>query len=104
MTNTTVEPAQTRKNYPVKSVVSVQRHADGSVTRVVLAKGDAGPRVTKRVRKIDRRLRKLARAQSIASGEYLRRHKRSNEKKKNGAVRELPRNTRRSIRKGLKSL
>lgn len=103
MTNTTVEPAAKRR-LPVKSVISVQRHADGSVTRVVIAEGDRGARVTKKMRKMDKRIRKLARAQNIASSEYLRRHKRSNLKKKNGAVRELPRNTGRSIRKGLKSI
>ena len=103
MTNTTVEPVQTRR-LPVKSVISVQRHADGSVTRVVVAEGKRGPRVTKKAKKLDKSLRKLVRAQNIASSEYLRRHKRSNLKKRNGAVRELPRNAGRSIRKGLKSI
>lgn len=99
----TVEPAA-RRRYAAKSVVSVQRHPDGSVTRVLLSDGDGGPRVTRRMRKMDRRVRKLVRAQNVASGEYLRRHRRSNQKKRNGAMRELPTNMRRSIRKGLKTL
>ena len=103
MTNTTVEPAEKRR-LPVKSVISVQRHTDGSVTRVLVDDGKRGPRVTKKAKKLDKGLRKMVRAQNIASSEYLRRHKRSNLKKKNGAVRELPRNAGRSIRKGMKSI
>ena len=99
----TIEPGA-RRRYAAKSVVSVQRHPDGSVTRVLLSEGEGGPRVTRRARKVDRRIRKLVRAQNVASSEYLRRHRRSNLKKRNGAVRELPRNMRRSIRKGLKTL
>lgn len=99
----TVEPG-VRRRYPVKSVITVQRHADGSVTRVVLSEGGDRSKVSKRYRKADKRLRKLVVAQNIASSEYLRRHRRSNEKKKNGALREVPRNMGRSIRKGLKTL
>jgi hypothetical protein len=99
----TVEPGQQRR-YAAKSVVKVQRHSDGSVTRVVLCDRDDQPKVDKRYRKADKRMRKLVKAQNIASSEYLRRHRRSNEKKRNGALRDLPRNMRRSIRKGNMSL
>jgi hypothetical protein len=99
----TIEPGRTRR-YAAKSVVKVQRHGDGSVTRVVLSDRDDEPKVDKRYRKADKRMRKLVTAQNIASSEYLRRHRRSNSKKRNGALRDLPRNMRRSIRKGTKSL
>jgi hypothetical protein len=98
----TVEPGVKRR-YPAKSVVTVQRHADGSVTRVVLSER-GGSRVSKRLRRTDRRIRKLVVAQNVGSSEYLRRHRRSNLRKKNGAMRELPRNIRRSVRKGMKTL
>ena len=99
----TIEPGRKRR-YAAKSVVKVQRHSDGSVTRVVLSDRDDGPKVDKRYRKADKRMRKLVTAQNIASSEYLRRHRRSNSKKRNGALRDLPRNMRRSVRKGTKSL
>ena len=98
----TVDPSGKRR-YAANSVVTVQRHEDGSVTRTVLSKG-GGSRVSKRMRPLDRRVRKLARAQSVAASEYLRRHERSNSKKRNGAVRDLGRNARRSMRKGMKKL
>lgn len=97
----TVDPAGKRK-YPARSVVSVQRHSDGSVTRVRLSDSGGGRKVSRRMRKMDRRLRKLARAEIVAANEYLRRHDRSNRKKRNGAMRDLPGNLRRSAKKGRK--
>jgi hypothetical protein len=88
----------------VKSVSKVQRHADGSVTRQILSTGSGTRRVSKRYRKADRLLRKIAKAQNIASGDYLARHAKSNAKKKDGARKQLPRNVHRAIRKGVKSL
>ena len=99
----TVEPAGTRR-YRARSVVSVQRHADGSVTRVLLADDGDQPKVSKRARRLDRGVRKLVRAENVITSEYLRRHQASNSRKDDGAVRDLPRNLRRSVRKGLKTL
>jgi uncharacterized protein DUF6312 len=98
----TVEPGE-RRQYPgVKSVVKVQREADGSVTRTVVAEPDKRRRrrVSKPFRRIDKALRKVTKAENVASSEYLRRHDRSNRKRKNGALKDLRKNVRRSVREG----
>jgi predicted DNA-binding protein (UPF0278 family) len=98
----TVEPGE-RRQYPgVKSVVKVQREADGSVTRTVVAEPDKGRRrrVSKPLRRLDKGLRKLTKAENVASSEYLRRHDRSNRKRKNGALKDLRKNVRRAVREG----
>ena len=41
-------------------------------------------------------------AEIVAANEYLKRHDRSNRKKRNGAMRDLPGNLRRSAKKGRK--
>jgi hypothetical protein len=92
------------KRYPVKSVMKVQRDEDGTVTRVVLSKKKKKRRVSKRWRKMDKALRKLNRAQQTSASEYLKRHERSNRKKKNGAIKDLGKNLSRSQRKGRKKL
>jgi hypothetical protein len=102
----TVEPGQ-RRQYPgVCSVVKVQRESDGSVTRTVIAEDDKRRRrrVSRPLRRIDRGLRKLTKAENVASSEYLRRHDRSNRRKKNGALKDLGKNMRKAIREGTDSI
>jgi Family of unknown function (DUF6312) len=102
----TVEPGQ-RRQYPgVCSVVKVQRESDGSVTRTVIAEDEKRnrKRVSRPLRKLDRRLRKLTKAENVATSEYLRRHDRSNRRKKNGALKDLGKNVRKSIREGTDTL
>ena len=102
----TVEQGQRRRYPGVRSVVKVQRETDGSVTRTVLSERDKGGRrrVSKPWRKLDKRIRKLTRAENVATGEYLRRHDRSNSKKKNGALKDLGKNVRRAVREGTDTL
>jgi hypothetical protein len=102
----TVETGQ-RRHYPgVRSVVKVKRESDGSVTRTVVAEDSKRRRrrVSRPFRRIDRSLRKLTKAENVASSEYLRRHDRSNRRKKNGALKDLGKNVRKSIREGTDSI
>jgi hypothetical protein len=102
----TVEPGERRQYAGVKSVVKVQRESDGSVTRTVVAEPDKRRRrrVSKPLRRFDKGLRKLTKAENVASSEYLRRHDRSNRKRKNGALKDLRKNVRRSVREGTDTL
>ena len=96
-----------RRQYPgVKSVVKVQREADGSVTRTVVAEPDKRRRrrVSRPLHRLDKGLRKITKAENVASSEYLRRHDRSNRKRKNGALKDLRKNVRRSVREGTDTL
>jgi hypothetical protein len=92
------------KKYPVRSVMTLHKEEDGSVVRTVISQKKNKKRVSKRWRKMDKTLRRLNEAQQTAASEYLRRHKRSNSKKKNGAVRDLGKNLMRSQKKGRKKL
>src|SRR3954462_3923960 len=88
-----------RDRYPgARSVVKVQREADGTVTRTVLSEERKGGRrrVARPLRRLDRSIRKTMKVENVASSEYLRRHERSNRKKKNGAIKDLGKNVRRS--------
>jgi hypothetical protein len=91
------------KRYAVPSVVKIERAADGSAIKTVLSKPKKR-RVSKRWRGLDKALRRVSVAGQTASSEYLKRHDRSNQKKKNGAVRDLLKNSSRAQRKGFKKL
>jgi len=96
-----------RDRYPgARSVVKVQRETDGSVTRTVLSEEGKKRRrkVSRPLRRLDRRIRKLNKLENVASSEYLRRHDRSNRKKKNGALKDLRKNVRKSLREGLDTI
>ena len=92
------------KRIAVKSAVVVQQGADGGVTTTVIHKDKRKRRVSKRWRPLEKSLRRMSLAQSTAADEYLRRHKRSGAKKKNGAVRDMGKNVWRAQRKGVKKL
>ena len=89
--------------YSVARVAKIERSADGTITSTVLAKPKR-KRVSKRYKKADKTLRRLARAQRDASEEFLSRHERSNRKKKNGGVKKFARNAMKAARKGGKKL
>ena len=102
----TVESGE-RRVYPgVRSVVKVRREADGSVTRTYLSVPDkkGRNRVSRPLRRLDRGIRNLTKVENVASGEYLRRHYRSNRRRKNGAIKDLGKNVRRAIREGVDTL
>src|SRR5947209_5165758 len=107
MSVSNVDAGQRRRYAGAKSVVKVQREADGSVTRTVLSyPGGKGrkKRVSRPFRRLDRGLRKLSKLENVASSEYIRRHDRSNRKRKNGALKNIRKNVRRSVREGVDTL
>src|SRR5581483_1343561 len=102
----TVETGQ-RRQYPgVRSVVKVQRESDGTVIRTVIAEDEKRGRrkVSRPLRRFDKRIRNLTKAENVATSEYLRRHDRSNRRKKNGALKDLGKNVRKAVREGADSL
>ena len=92
------------KRIAVKSVVVLQPGADGAMTSTVILEEKRRRRVSKRWRPLEKALRRVSLAQSVAADDYLRRHKRSSEKKKNGVLRDLGKNMWRAQRKGRKKL
>ncbi len=91
------------RSYRVAHVAKIERSVDGTVTRTVLAEPKK-KKVSKRYKKADKTLRRLARAQRVASDEFLARHERSNSKKKNGGVKKFAKNAFKAARKGGKKL
>ena len=92
------------KRAAVKSAVLLQQGADGTMTSTLILKEKRKRRVSKRWRPLEKAMRRVSLAQSTAADDYLRRHKRSNEKKKNGALRDMGKNMWRAQRKGAKKL
>jgi len=89
--------------YSIARISKIERAADGTVTSRSLAEPKR-KRVSKRYRKADKTLRRLARAQQVAADEFLARHERSNRKKKNGGIKKFARNAAKAARKGGKKL
>lgn len=92
------------KRTPLKSAVVVQPAADGTMTSTVVFRRKRRRRVSRGWRPLEKALRRVSRAQSVTAQDYLRRHERSSQKKKNGAVRDLGKNMWRAQRKGRKKL
>jgi hypothetical protein len=91
--------------YPIRSVVKLHVAADGTATRTTLSGTKKRKRrVSKRWRGVDKMLRRMSRAQAVSANDYLQRHDRSNQKKRNGALRDLGKNMMRAQRKGRKAL
>ncbi len=91
------------RSYAVAHVSKIERTDDGVVVRTVLAEPKR-KKTSKRYKKIDKVLRRIAKAQQVASSDFLERHERSNAKKKNGGVRKFAKNAIKSGRKGGKKL
>jgi hypothetical protein len=91
------------RSYAVAHVSKIERSEDGTAVRTVLA-APRKKKVSKRYKKVDKLLRRLAKAQQVSSSDFLRRHELSNSKKKNGGVRKFAKNAIKSGRKGGKKL
>ncbi len=105
MTVRMIETNRPSKGYrSVQKVTKIERGADGVVTTTILSESKRKRRVSKQWRGIDKALRRMGRAQRTAAGEYLERHDRANARKKNGAIKKLPRNLMKAQRKGMKQL
>jgi len=96
-------PRPARARYSVSSVTKLETRDDGTVVKTVLS-APRKRRVSKRYRKVDKALRRVSRANQVASTEFLERHDRSNRKKKNGGLRSVTKNLRKSSGKGIKKL
>ena len=97
-------PGVRRKRSPLKSAVILEPAADGTITPLVIYKQKRKRRVSREWRPLEKTLRRVSSAQAAAAEDYLRRHKRSSAKKRNGAVRDLGKNVWRAQRKGRKKL
>jgi len=58
---------------------------------------------SKQLRRLEKLMRKAAKGRRAGADEYLKRHKRANERKKNGWARKLPRNLMKAQKKSLKA-
>lgn len=92
-----------RRRYAVPAVARIETRDDGSIVRTVLSTTKK-KRVSKRYRGLDKIVRRVSRANKIGSTEFLARHERANRKKKNGGLRIVTKNLRKSASKGLKKL
>ncbi len=92
------------QRFSVRSVTKMEIGSDGSVTRIKLGGRKRKRKVSKPFRRWDKMMRRMSKAQETAARDYLLRHNRSNNKKKNGAVKDLTKNFRKSQRKGIKKL
>ncbi len=94
-----------RLGKPVKSIIQLERDASGDVVPVILYRERKKKRRgTRGIRSADSILRRMARAQRDALDTYLSRHDRSNQKRRDGWVRDLPLNLTRAGRSGAKQM
>jgi hypothetical protein len=94
-----------RLSKSVKKITILQRDATGSVSPVVVFNRKRGKKKgTQMLRPIERIVRSLADTSDSATGTYLRRHKKSNRKRKDGWVRDLQGNFIKAGRKGVKEV
>lgn len=88
------------ERHPIKRVTVIKRDAHG---HIVSRDAFEGERKTKKqsrsLRPMERELRKILEFQSDVIENYLGRHQRSNEKRRNGWLRDMPRNMMRAVRK-----
>jgi hypothetical protein len=94
-----------RLNASVRKVVKLQRDEDGSLVPTVIYKGGSKKRkVSPELRPLEKGIRRLVKSQATVTNTYLRRHNRSNEKRKDGWVKDFVANVSNAGRKGRKSL
>jgi hypothetical protein len=94
-----------RLSKSVKRITVLQKDANGNTSPVVVFKRKRGKKKgTQMLRPVERVMRSLAETSDAATGTYLRRHKKSNRKRKDGWVRDVPGNFVKAGRKGIKEL
>lgn len=85
---------------PIKRVTVIKRDPDGQIISRDAYEGERKSKKQSRgLRPVERRVRKLLEFQSSVIENYLGRHRRSNEKKRDGWLTDLPSNLGRAIRK-----
>lgn len=94
-----------RLSKSVKRITLLQRDANGGTSPVVVFKRRRGKKKgTQLLRPVERVMRSLAEASDAASGTYLRQHKKSNRKRKDGWIRDASGNVVKASRKAVKEL
>jgi hypothetical protein len=94
-----------RLSKSVKQITVLQRDAAGAVAPVVVFKRRRGKKKSTKLFKPGERIaRSLAEASDAYTGTYLRRHKKSNRKRRDGWIRDVPNNVAKASRKALKEL
>jgi hypothetical protein len=88
----------------VKSAVVLAPGADGQMTATVYRERRRKRRVSKTWRPLEKAVRRMSTAQATAVGAYLDRHERSNQKKKDGWVKDFGDNVVKASRKGAKKM
>jgi hypothetical protein len=94
-----------RLSKSVKRITVLQRDASGHAAPVVVfTRKRSKKKGTRLLRPVERVMRSLAETGDAATGTYLRQHKKSNRKRKDGWVRDVPGNLVKAGRKGIKEL
>src|SRR5262249_8395100 len=87
----------------IRRITVVQTDPSGVSVPVVVFKRDPGKKKGSRgLRPLERAARAIADAGDATAGAYVRRHKRSNRKYRDGWLREMPYNVLRATRKGFR--
>jgi len=94
-----------RLSKSVRRITVLQRDGTGATTSIVLYKRGRKKKKSSRLMKpVEKLARTVADASDAATGTYLRRHKKSNRKRKDGWVRDLPNNIVRATTKAAKEI
>src|SRR5690349_19390747 len=94
-----------RLSKTVRKIVKLERDEDGSLVPTVLYKASQGKRkVSSALGPLEKGIRKLAKSQATMADSYLAKHNRSNEKRRDGWIRDLASNVTTAERKGRKKL
>src|SRR5260221_4740754 len=94
-----------RLNPSVRRVTILRKDDNGAVAPVIIyERARKTKKGTSVLRPFERAARRLVKAQERGAASYLSRHERSNEKKRDGWVRDLPQNVFRASTKGTKAL
>jgi hypothetical protein len=94
-----------RLSRSIRRITVLRSDASGGTTPVVVYKKDSKKKKGSRVFKgAERVARRMVEAQEKTADRYLSRHRKSNEKKKNGWIRDFTVNTVRAHNRGVKAL
>jgi hypothetical protein len=86
--------------HPIKRVTVIKRDGRGQIVSRDAYEGERkAKKQSKGLRPLERQLRKILEFRSDVIGNYLERHRRSNEKKRDGWLSDLPSNMIRAVRK-----
>ena len=90
----------------VREVSMIRKDADGGVSRTVLYKSQGRKRKkqTAGLKSVERMVHSAAKAEDAFASSYLARHERSNQKKRDGWIRDLNKNLYRATKRGSKKM